>query len=678
MPDPPESRARTATSATARITEQQLFDLGAMLQEPTRYTQRFLEELAFLPRGGQHWTRTLQIAIPPDTRARTARVVSLGTFERRRFPDISVCDADGARLNLLTRAEHGFALSRVLLGAHLTPFESALRKLADSPIGDVGSGTDLEQMRRAYEQLHGLVYTELTGVGDVPDLGAKATSIGEAFQELLEITGVADPVPLVSAFGDALVQLLRTTQYLCWVEATGGDVVNLQVTYTIADGRRELDEPLGPNADNGSGRLKYYRQFGLAPLNYSFRGPGRSHAGSYYFTIEPPPRTTVTWLSCDEPTSLKVGDGELDCALQGVHLHNADQGAAGHAGGSMVRAYLKPDQREHKSVAIAALLNLAFVFLIGRGHLSDKVGASNQTWVLLTPTILTGFLAQQQRHYYALAFRQQRAVLWGYLCVSILFVVAVSFSLARSDSGTGRWGWFVVLTGAVLAASSAFVSVAYAQLGYRYQKTILKWTGDRDWHAYERAVLKYGNRVCASASLATGIAIALFAILWSSGSATTSLHLSNVSVRMAVTRSRGARQAAATFDLNHPAIVTLSVVRQDGGVQVGSRCLALSWIHKRARQGHRREWGWHTRHRGRWYRHRRRTSTRHRPGTKPPCDLLVQQVTRVMPAGTRRIETSQPLHPGSYRLSLTARASETRALRVMEWRVLPPHAGGGN
>ena len=71
---------------------------AATLHHPSIYTQRFVEKLAFEPRGGQRWTRTLQILIPEDAQPRGSalRVVSLGSFKRRRLTDITVVDASGS------------------------------------------------------------------------------------------------------------------------------------------------------------------------------------------------------------------------------------------------------------------------------------------------------------------------------------------------------------------------------------------------------------------------------------------------------------------------------------------------------------------------------------------------------------------------------------------------------
>ncbi|MGC1177219.1 MAG: hypothetical protein WA843_04065 [Candidatus Saccharimonadales bacterium] len=47
-----------------KIAAEHIACLAAMLDTPLRYTQRCVEQLSFLPDGGQRWVRTLQIRIP--------------------------------------------------------------------------------------------------------------------------------------------------------------------------------------------------------------------------------------------------------------------------------------------------------------------------------------------------------------------------------------------------------------------------------------------------------------------------------------------------------------------------------------------------------------------------------------------------------------------------------------
>ena len=93
------------------ITPAQVDTLAEQVRDPLTHTERCVDELTFLPAGGHRSTRNLQILIPasaapPD---RSWRVVSLGVFPPGRFPDFTVRDCAGQRLNLLTRRQHGLA-----------------------------------------------------------------------------------------------------------------------------------------------------------------------------------------------------------------------------------------------------------------------------------------------------------------------------------------------------------------------------------------------------------------------------------------------------------------------------------------------------------------------------------------------------------------------------------------
>ena len=530
--------------------------------------------------------------------------------------------------------------------------------------GEAAAGAN--ELPPKYTIFANAVYRLLTSVGEGPETERLARDAGAALNELLE----ADEIPYGTAiriaqeFGDAMVEHAHATQYLCWARATPGEVVNLTVTYTVADGRDELEEghrsedesvlAVSDDAAPGFGgrlrrwgwrfrrfRVRWYRQFGLAPLNYAFKGPSRMHAGSYYFSLEAPPQTSVTHLSCDEPSSMVLEDGTLNCAFPSVHVHDETSGPNSSPKGWTIRAYLRPDLREHKLIAGTAMLNLAFVFLIALGRLTDKLDASSQTWVLLTPTLLTAFLAQQQRHYYALATRRQRAVLWFYLFFSVLFLVAVSFSLARTETGSGRWGLGVTMSALLLAGSSAIVLACYAQLGYwakqRIERMISKSKSQaRAWDIYQNAALRLADRIFVSAIVLTVAAtMAAGAIYWSRGSATARLQLSQV--RFTTDPSpAGARLAAAHFFLNQYAVVTFSVVRKGGGVQVDGRCVA------RTRRFH---------------------------YALPACDLLVQRVSKAIGGSERKqtLTASAPLLAGAgYRLSLQAQPGRTPVRQVIE------------
>jgi hypothetical protein len=91
----------------------------------------------------------------------------------------------------------------------------------------------------------------------------------------------------------------------------------------------------------------------------------------------------------------------------------------------------------------------------------------------VTPTILTAYIADQQRHYYAYATRRQRAILWIYLAISLTFLVTTSFRLAEGNGD--HWNWLGTGAAWCLLVSSAAVGTWYALLGYSFRWITTLW-----------------------------------------------------------------------------------------------------------------------------------------------------------------------------------------------------------
>jgi hypothetical protein len=474
---------------TTGIVAQRISCLSMMLKHPRRATQRLVEQLTFVPSGGRDWKRTLQVQIPP--RAQPAdpswRVVSLGVFRRRRFPDIVARDASGTRLNFLTRDEHGETLAGVIFAKHVEDFPAQRQALLldrESP-----------QFER-YGELTSLLIANLTRVGDndqAPDKVSDTEFLAAMFYDLLRSF---DPRPddielRVSAFLRNLEESLEATHYLAWVFASAGETLNLQLSYTAADSRQRPDwkpdadaRSSGPAAVQPRERaMRWFRALGLAPMDCLVRIPNSALAGSYYLTFEPPANTEITYFDWATGNSFLDESPELDSAKASVHFHH-QRGSEPEPSerNRVVRVYMRCSTHAHKLVAAGAALNFTFVILVASGKFSDVVGGSVQTWLLVTPTVLTAYLADQQRHYYAWPTRRQRGILWIYLAISIAFLVATSFRLAEGSAGEGRWTWYGTWSAWLLLVSSAAVSVWYGLLGYSFRfvterRTITALTG---------------------------------------------------------------------------------------------------------------------------------------------------------------------------------------------------------
>jgi hypothetical protein len=155
----------THSTGEAAVTEERVAALAAMLDNSHRYVQRFVEEMEFVPTGGHRWTRTLQIEMPAaPTATKDWHIVSLGSFSRRRFPDISVSDAAGRRVELVTRKEHGEVLTRAILAGllreHRANVDAALAE-GNSALGALTRSTyrivtDLRLLFRARSTQEGM------------------------------------------------------------------------------------------------------------------------------------------------------------------------------------------------------------------------------------------------------------------------------------------------------------------------------------------------------------------------------------------------------------------------------------------------------------------------------------------------------------------------------------------
>ena len=283
-------------------------------------------------------------------------------------------------------------------------------------------------------------------------------------------------------------------------------------------------------------RMRWYCQFGLAPLSYTFTVP---QALSYYLTMEPPAKTDITYYDWGEDNSFERQQGRLDSASASVHLHNRHT-AQRRMKDRAVLAYVRCRTREHKQIAFGALLNAIFVLLAAHGRFAANIGTSAQTWLLVTPTVLIAYLAEQQRHYYAHTVRRQRAVLWVYLAISVLFLVTIAFSRAHGTLGSQHWGWFSTGAAWLFAATSVFVCVWHLPLGYNYQLTTEKWAKTRfghkgknrtrlkigrwgfysteetgpTWEIYDNVIRKYCDWVFGSAVVIAICALAAIILTW--------------------------------------------------------------------------------------------------------------------------------------------------------------------
>lgn len=513
--------------------------LAAALDAPTRYTQRCVEKVQFLPRGGQRWTRTIQWQAPAALRSQQSAdaqwyVVSLGIFKRRRLPDIVIRDASDSRINLLTSQQHG----EVLTGYAIAKY---LREVCGTfSVGDLRTSAQ----RDAYAELNRSVYALLLDAGGIPSGEAREVqdALSTLYAQMLNVldldAGIAQAKvdENLGAFSAWIGASVEVTRYLCWVEASPGDIANIEVTYTTSDVRARLETSLSRwmhvlgdayRRTREESRLSVYHELGLAPLHNAFTVPDRERGASYYFVLQPPENTLVTYLDWQDGNSFSPAPRRLDCSDPSVHFQADDEGAHPENDSSKtVRAYVRSTPRAHKQIAAAALLNLVFIYLVARGRIGDSSSAAD--WLLLAPSVLLAYIAEQQRHYYAMATRRQRGVLWVYLVITVAAMVTAVFGSPRSSE---HWGWLSSTFAWLLVGSSVLLVAFTVPLGSTYEWVTRRWTlrreeqtndqarqaGRRDfprprWKYYEWTVRSYADRlsfcaVCLTACVVTALAV---------------------------------------------------------------------------------------------------------------------------------------------------------------------------
>jgi hypothetical protein len=507
------------------ITAAQLEALRLTLEHPTVYVQRMVEHLSFLPSGGQSWTRELQVVLPTpaslDPEEDGDFIISLGMFSRRRFPDLSVSDCRGRSLNLLTRFQHGHCLAETSLYQYLT-LDQRRRVGVAASLKDAGlaSANDLA-ITDPYQSLYrGLVGFFTSVKGDVPaqpedDLRSLLTALGTPGEEVEAGVGLLR----------SDLDLLRSvTQYLCWVRGKPGSVVRASATWTIPDGIRLRDpEALGTRLSN------FYTRIGLGPINYDMFTPANAHAGSYYFTVEPPGESRVSYLDWGLDNSASGTEKDWICAHSSVHVHNGARlvdidddppvvprdlelvpeereiaaGEREEIENSKIYAFFRLDLSDHWQVAFGAFLNIVFVWLAESGRLVSELGGTTTPWLLFTPAALVAYAAQQSRHYYSATTGWVRMIIWGYLVVNVGFLVSISFDLAGNGSFLDRHGVRDDVVSVVMVAASIVVLVLFAALGRTQERMVRRWfraergkdPSARSVDLYVKVARRYGNRV---------------------------------------------------------------------------------------------------------------------------------------------------------------------------------------
>jgi hypothetical protein len=490
-----------------------------MLLRPSHSVQRCVEHVDFCVHGGQSWKRTLQLRIPPAATpgSRAWHIAPLGHYARRRLPDFEVTDWEGRRLNLLTRHQHGDALARAVLCRCI----DSLPRWRDPGLGEPA-------LLQPYFLLRAQLVDFFRATGDFVNPEQRLTEVAQPYERLLESRGVppeAAEARITDLVG-GLTELLDHTPHLCWVSASPGEVLNLQVTYTTRDPRYAPTysgpgNPVEPEPGRGSRLAERLSNFGLAPIKHEFDMPSYRHVGSYYFTIKPPEKTSMMYLDWEVGSSLD-DDETVSCSLDSAYLPEDDPSELASARtGNRVRAFLRVSPHQRAQILAAAVLNIILVLLLRDGHAPSGLGDPLQGFIVAAPSGLIAYLVGQQRHYYAYPLRRQRALLWGYLTVSILFLLTVSLSqLGTHHDGLALVPTIVAWT---LLISSVGVLAWYLPLGFGFNWTVAHLARlrcqrdgirDRKWEVYVSVYQTYGKVVALGVLIATVITFAALVRFW--------------------------------------------------------------------------------------------------------------------------------------------------------------------
>jgi hypothetical protein len=544
---PPKSDAASVSPADDRraVSPEHLKALIQMQRYPTAYVQRLVEHLSFLPTGGQHWQRDVQLRLPVDPvldpegevipigiaptmhpEAKQLFIVSLGMFTRSRFADFTVHDAAGNRLPLLTRMQHGFCLVTCFL----------LKYLSEEQLDQVNQGRP--SFDGLYEALLHLFTTVDGAEGSEPVPTEEATAL--LLGLLVELEDDETEIERKQVRFEAEYTALQSvTQYLCWAVAEPGEPITLTATYTMADAPQfaiaaqgsEMSKDGIPGKQGFKAwwtqkwrtfaikRTGFYSSIGLGPLNYELLTPAHDHAGSYYFVIRPPDNCRVSYLDWGLDNSIDNPEGEVDCAFNSVHIHNAATLAAepppepaprSSIAGSVISAFLRADFKEHWPLLIAASLTILLAILAERGEFVSRGGGVSSV-LLIAPTALLAYIAQRQTHHYAQATRWMEPLLIAYLLANICFIASVKYDVLGGDTILGRANALDDLISAGMLIASLGLILWFVAI-HRRDRVISRYfrrgSGAPDAvDRYTRLGLRYGD-----ATLAT-LAIALFAVI---------------------------------------------------------------------------------------------------------------------------------------------------------------------
>lgn len=257
--------------------------LQRQLESPSRYVRRCVETVSFVETGHEEWSRQLQIQIPEWDQSSlpkpNTQIVSVGLFDRIRFPNIRILEDGSKPVTLLTRDEHAYVMARIWS-----------KKFAiDGAQGKQWSDDTRRTAKRFTQGLNAYFYesqpSELSHRMRIELEQCVARLVADGFfkRELVlsaQDGGIAEET--LTVFKRQIRELTTSTQILCWLPFDSKKPFrSLTVEYSKSD----RVNPAKP--DGGSLNNSWFKELDpVAPVIVKYRPHMVKHCQSYYFQLK--------------------------------------------------------------------------------------------------------------------------------------------------------------------------------------------------------------------------------------------------------------------------------------------------------------------------------------------------------------------------------------------------------
>lgn len=304
------------TDSTRQLLDANMPSLKRQIFSPGLFTRRCVETLSFIEPGHETWTRKLQLSLPHDLgdQSSGARVVSVGLFDRIRYPSITVSETGEKPIVLLTREEHAYIMGSIWSYKFMVDrvdtvdWPQEARHLAKRFGRGLNAYFYEPQPEPIANQMRSRLRSYLT---ELVDHGM--------FREYVDFEG-SPAEPIHTVFDRQIEEMTQSTQVLCWlpldteqpfrsltVQYTKSDRVSLSWDGVSSSGKRPPKEKfrnrfLGGGYDETSENQWLRDLDPLSPVLVNYQPQMVGHCQSYYFQYQSPigSRPIVAGWQADE------------------------------------------------------------------------------------------------------------------------------------------------------------------------------------------------------------------------------------------------------------------------------------------------------------------------------------------------------------------------------------------